>query len=128
MSVISINTLEEFEKAIQDEQSFIKVSTTTCAPCKMMSPLFEKVSDESEEGSFYSVEVDTVTPELAKYAQDVLNISTVPGINNVNNGNPENVAITNPDVAFNDTVPANTENYQVDYPVELIFNDNIPLK
>ena len=40
MSVISINTLEEFEKAIQDEQSFIKVSTTTCAPCKMMSPLF----------------------------------------------------------------------------------------
>ena len=71
MSVISINTLEEFEKAIQDEQAFIKVSTTTCAPCKMMSPLFEKVSDESEE-------VDTVTPELAKYAQDVLNISTVP--------------------------------------------------
>ena len=55
----------------------------------------------------------------------ILNISTVPGINNVNNGNPENVAITNPDVAFNDTVPANTENYQVDYPVELIFNDNV---
>ena len=78
MSVISITTLEEFEKAIQDDQAYIKVSTTTCAPCKMMNPLFEKVSDESEEGSFYSVEVDTVTPELAKYAQDVLNISTVP--------------------------------------------------
>jgi hypothetical protein len=55
----------------------------------------------------------------------ILNISTVPGINNVNNGNPENVAITDPDVAFSDTVPANTENYQVDYPVELVFNDNV---
>ena len=55
----------------------------------------------------------------------ILNISTVPGISNVNNGNPENVAITNPDVTFSATVPANTENYQVDYPVELVFNDDV---
>ncbi|HOY91350.1 MAG TPA: hypothetical protein PK891_06510, partial [Bacteroidales bacterium] len=55
----------------------------------------------------------------------ILNISTVPGINNLNNGNPENVAITNPDVTFSATVPANTENYQVDYPVELVFNDDV---
>lgn len=78
MSVISITTLEEFEKAIQDDQAYIKVSTTTCAPCKMMNPLFEKVSEESEEGTFYSIEVDTASSELAKFAQNDLGITTVP--------------------------------------------------
>lgn len=78
MSVITLNTLEELQEALQNEEVFIKVSSSTCAPCKMMSPLFEKVSEEASSGDFYSIEVDSVTSELAQYAQNVLSISTVP--------------------------------------------------
>lgn len=78
MSVIEITTVEEFEKAILDEQAFIKISTTTCAPCKMMSPLFAKVSEEYPQGTFYSIEVDSASPELSAFAQQTLNITTVP--------------------------------------------------
>ena len=87
MTVISITTVEEFEKAIQDEQAFIKVSTTTCAPCKMMSPLFVKVAEEAQQGTFYSIEVDSASPELSTYAQQTLNISAVPVFFKYSSGN-----------------------------------------
>ena len=78
MSVISITTVEAFEKAILDEQAYIKVSTTTCAPCKMMGPLFEKISEEYTQGKYYSIEVDSAPPALSAYAQQTLDITSVP--------------------------------------------------
>lgn len=88
MTVIKLTTLEEFEKAIQDEQAFIKVSTTTCAPCKMMNPLFDKIAEEAD-GTFYSVEVDTADANLSEYAKDTLSITTVPTFFRFSKGVPD---------------------------------------
>ena len=80
MTVKHIDTLEEFLEEVHQLGTFVvKVSTSTCGPCKMMAPIFEKVSEEDHE---YSVGFLSISPEdsaeLSTYARTELKISSVP--------------------------------------------------
>lgn len=86
MSVIELTTLEEIENAFKNEESFIKISTTTCGPCKMMSPLFEVISNEAKSGTFYSITADTLSSEVARYVKEELAITAVPVFFKYENG------------------------------------------
>lgn len=77
MSVVEITSVEEFDKIIQEDKAIIKVSTTTCGPCKMITPLFEALSKENQDSNFYSYSPDTY-PELAAHANSVLQVTGVP--------------------------------------------------
>jgi thioredoxin 1 len=47
MVVHQINSVEEFKKAIKDNKSvFLDASAVWCGPCKAISPILSKLSDE----------------------------------------------------------------------------------
>lgn len=62
-----LNT-DNFESVVNNEKGLfvIKFFSPTCGPCKTMSPVFEKLSQDNEDVGFY--EVDTMeSPELAAH-------------------------------------------------------------
>lgn len=75
MSVISIDNKTYSEATSQSGKVIVKVSSPTCGPCKMMSPLFEKLSKEVEDISFCAFEV--ISDEDQVLARS-LNVSSVP--------------------------------------------------
>merc|ERR1712039_573604 len=68
MVVKAITSLEEFNKIINgDKVAVIDMWATWCGPCKMISPVFEKLSEGAiaEKVDFYKVDVDE-QEEIAK--------------------------------------------------------------
>ncbi|KAK6525369.1 hypothetical protein TWF694_005508 [Orbilia ellipsospora] len=62
MPVKAIESLKEFQDLLNGEQPFIvDFWATWCGPCRVISPVFEKLSDDAaNEGiAFYKVDVDT---------------------------------------------------------------------
>lgn len=85
MSIIELQTKEQFKTEVlnNSQKSIVKISTSTCAPCKALAPLFNKISEETENVSFFSL-----TPEaddLQALAKE-LNITTVPTMLVYDNG------------------------------------------
>lgn len=77
MAIIEIQSVDQFQSDVvkNTNKSIVKISTSTCAPCKALAPLFNKISEETENVSFFSL-----TPEsddLQTLAKE-LNITTVP--------------------------------------------------
>ncbi|KAA1081419.1 hypothetical protein PGT21_035395 [Puccinia graminis f. sp. tritici] len=65
MSVASLRTLDEFHSAIgqgseADSFAIVDFSATWCGPCKVISPIFEKLASEDQTGKvkYYKVDVD----------------------------------------------------------------------
>lgn len=85
MAIIEIQSSDQFQTDIvqNTNKSIVKVSTSTCAPCKALAPLFKKLSDEVEEVSFFSLTPES--DELQGLAKE-LNITTVPTILVYENG------------------------------------------
>lgn len=80
MTVKHIETLDEFLDEIHQVGTVVvKVSTSTCGPCKMMAPVFEKASEEDYgfTPTFVSLSPED-SAELSTYARTTLRISTVP--------------------------------------------------
>lgn len=70
MGVQVISSYEQFKKVISsDKIVVIDFWATWCGPCKMIGPIFEKISDTpaSEKVDFYKVDVD----EQSQIAQEV---------------------------------------------------------
>lgn len=67
--VTEIKTIAEFEKAIATPEKLIVVDfyATWCGPCKMISPMVEKFSEEYSQADFYKVDVDAVPEAAQKY-------------------------------------------------------------
>jgi thioredoxin 1 len=62
MSIISVETFDELKAALEevDDYAIIDFHASWCAPCKMMSPIFEKVSETVEDVTFIKCLVDDV--------------------------------------------------------------------
>ena len=78
MAVVELTTIEEIETALKGNEAYIKVSTTSCGPCKMMNPLFDFISEKATHGNFYAITADTVDPEVGRYVREKLNVNSVP--------------------------------------------------
>ena len=72
MTVKHIETLDEFLDEIHQVGTVVvKVSTSTCGPCKMMAPVFEKASEE-DYGSIKSLGLFSHQLSLRTRIQSVL--------------------------------------------------------
>ncbi|KAG0003848.1 hypothetical protein BGZ80_007990 [Entomortierella chlamydospora] len=59
MTVTAINSLEEFHELINSgKRVVIDFWATWCGPCRVISPVFEKLSDANPDVEFRKVDVD----------------------------------------------------------------------
>lgn len=77
MSIKEITSVEHFEQIIKDPKAIIKVSTSTCGPCKAVAPLFKAIAEEHPEANFYELFPEKST-ELSNHARFTLQITGVP--------------------------------------------------
>lgn len=80
MTVRHIDNLESFLDEVQQLGTYVvKISTSTCGPCVMMAPVFEKASEEDYE---YQVNFLSISPEddaeISQYARNTLKVASVP--------------------------------------------------
>ncbi|RPD64761.1 thioredoxin [Lentinus tigrinus ALCF2SS1-7] len=68
MVVKVVSSLEEFKTIINgDKPAVFDFWATWCGPCKLISPIFEKLSEQTDAVDFYKVDVD----EAQDIAQEV---------------------------------------------------------
>ena len=74
MAVLQIKS-EQFEEEVlkSDKPVLVDFWATWCGPCKMLSPVIDKVSEEVEDVKFVSVDVDESEELAIKYG-----ISSIP--------------------------------------------------
>ncbi|KAF8580116.1 thioredoxin [Ramaria rubella] len=66
MGVKEVKSLAEFKEIINsDEVSVFDFWATWCGPCRVISPVFEKLSKEIEGIKYYKVDVDE-QPDIAE--------------------------------------------------------------
>ncbi|KAG8943072.1 hypothetical protein FRC04_003218 [Tulasnella sp. 424] len=68
MAVIPVKSAEEFSTLVNSGKTvFVDFWATWCGPCRMISPVFERISSQlSESGAeFYKVDVDAL-PDVAE--------------------------------------------------------------
>ncbi|CDF90434.1 probable Thioredoxin-1 [Zygosaccharomyces bailii] len=84
MGVSQITSVAEFDKALSVADKLVVVDffATWCGPCKMISPMVEKFSNEYTQADFYKVDVDQV-PEAAQKNE----VSAMPTFILFKNGN-----------------------------------------
>ncbi|EKM84293.1 hypothetical protein AGABI1DRAFT_81981 [Agaricus bisporus var. burnettii JB137-S8] len=59
MTVTAINSLQEFKTIINSGKVVvIDFWATWCGPCRVISPIFEKLSADAQQVEFYKVDVD----------------------------------------------------------------------
>lgn len=66
---VSVLTTESFEEKVLQSKGVCLVDfyATWCGPCKMMDPLFEEVSEELKEVSFYKMDTEEAIDIAMKY-------------------------------------------------------------
>ena len=65
----------EFEDSIASGVNVLKVFTKSCVPCKMISPAYEKISEECPDVCFYSVDAEEEWELNAKL--DIMSVPTI---------------------------------------------------
>lgn len=75
MSVKEVKTIEEFNEVIATNKIVaVDMWAAWCGPCRQYSPVFEKVSETTENIAFVKVNVDEVNEIAAEY--NVVSIPT----------------------------------------------------
>jgi thioredoxin 1 len=69
MSNVKIINSDEFDQEVNDVKGAVLVDffAEWCAPCKMISPLLEKLSDEKEDIKIVKVDADEAQELMAKF-------------------------------------------------------------
>ncbi|EKM61650.1 uncharacterized protein PHACADRAFT_248378 [Phanerochaete carnosa HHB-10118-sp] len=68
MSVTAVNSLAQFHELINGDKPVVfDFWATWCGPCKVISPIFEKLSEQFPHIDFYKVDVDQ-QPEISQEA------------------------------------------------------------
>ncbi|KAI0327660.1 thioredoxin [Cubamyces sp. BRFM 1775] len=66
MPVTAVTSLDEFKKIINgDKPAIFDFWATWCGPCKIISPVFEKIAEQTPGADFYKVDVD-VAQDIAQ--------------------------------------------------------------
>lgn len=86
MSIIDIVSAEQYKEVTADNKVIVKVSTTTCAPCKMVAPIFEKIADESEDDSVVFCSLIPSEENDTEVLARELSVSSVPAFLIYENG------------------------------------------
>ena len=68
MSVVDVTTVEEFDKALQENENVVVDfhAPAWCVPCKRLHPHYVGMSERMDGVSFYTVDVDTADPALVE--------------------------------------------------------------
>ena len=74
MSVIHLDK-EDFNDIISNGKVVVDFFATWCGPCKMLGPVFEKVSDEVNDVKFVKLDVDKFNDIAREYG--VMSIPTL---------------------------------------------------
>ncbi len=64
-----------FEKEIKDKAVVIDCYADWCAPCRILSPIFEEISKEVKNVKFFKLDVDENSEIASKYS--ILSIPTI---------------------------------------------------
>lgn len=79
--MLSIKDLDTFLKTVKaGRNTYLKISTTTCGPCKMMEPIFKTLADKNENFNnvFAEVQLDVADNDLSEYISKTLGVRNVP--------------------------------------------------
>ena len=80
--MVNVKSLEEFKDIIYQNKDVVVVfSTYWCGPCKLMKPVFERVSEKFPEMVFIPVDAEAML-EISK----MYNVTSVPTIIHFKNG------------------------------------------
>ena len=66
---------KEYEKIIKKGKVVIDCYAPWCGPCKMISPIIDKISEEMKEVTFYKINVDEAEKITTDY--DIMSIPTI---------------------------------------------------
>lgn len=82
-------TNKEFAEVKESEVAVVDFSAAWCAPCKMLAPVLEEVSEElAGSAAFYNVDVDE-NPDLAQQ----YDIVSIPALVVLKNGDKQDVQV-----------------------------------
>lgn len=74
-----MSILNFFKQQVDNNETVvIKVSSPTCGPCKVMQPMFDKLSSDYPSNYYVNLESNEDDPELSDYIKNELKVSTVP--------------------------------------------------
>jgi len=74
MSVIELNDAS-FSEVLKSEKAVVEFSAPWCGPCKMFSPIFDKVAEQETGVDFFKVDVDSAREASSKHS-----IMSVPSV------------------------------------------------
>ncbi len=75
MAITHVTTEDEFKKEVTNSEGLVIIDfwAPWCGPCKLLGPIFEKVSDEYDDVKFVKVDVDEAQDVAAEF-----NIMSIP--------------------------------------------------
>lgn len=75
MKVKKIDENEFFKIIENDKKALIDCYATWCGPCKMLSPVIDRIAEENDSCTFYKIDIDNAEEVASKYG--IMSIPTL---------------------------------------------------